>query len=82
MRNTVPLLILLALMSIHGCSTPLVNKGNTPHLSCTHDRPQLCAMQYEPVCATLKNTTERSYSSACAACSAEGTRSYTLGTCE
>jgi len=82
MRNTVPLLILLALLAMQGCSTPLVTKENTPHLKCTDDRPQLCTMQYEPVCATLKNTTERSYSSACAACSAEGTRGYTLGACE
>ena len=82
MRNTMPLLILLALLAMHGCSMPLVTKASAPHLSCAHARPQICTMQYEPVCATLKNTTERSYSSACAACSAEGTRSYTLGTCE
>jgi hypothetical protein len=60
---------------------------------CTDPRPQMCTMQYDPVCAEVDNgircikapcpsTDRKTYSNACAACSDPKTYGYWPGSCE
>lgn len=35
---------------------------------CEDPRPQVCTMDYRPVCATLKDGSTRTYSNGCGAC--------------
>jgi hypothetical protein len=41
----------------------------SPNLvQCTEPRPQMCTMEYLPVCADLRDGTRRTYASGCVAC--------------
>lgn len=48
---------------------------------CTNPRPEICTMEYVPVCATLKNKKIKTYSTACTACSDSNVISYIAGGC-
>jgi len=50
--------------------------------ACTEPRPQICTMQYLPVCATLKGGVIKTYSSGCSACSDTKVISYKPGKCK
>jgi len=43
---------------------------------CTEPRPEICTMQYLPVCANLKDGSAKTYSSGCSACSDVNVVSY------
>ena len=49
--------------------------------SCTAPRPQLCTMNYLPVCATRKDQSMQTYANACGACSDEQVIDYIDGEC-
>ena len=38
-------------------------------VACVEPRPQLCTMQYDPVCGLTANNQYKTYSNACSACS-------------
>jgi hypothetical protein len=49
------------------CNSPIV--GPDPiETSCTYPRPEMCAMDYAPVCGLLNNGERQSYSNGCVAC--------------
>lgn len=75
---TLSLLIPLYL-AVSACATEPTN----PETSCTSPRPQVCTMQYDPVCATLKDGAQATYSSGCNACADVAVKAYLPGgTCE
>jgi len=55
--------------------------------ACTEPRPQMCTREYRPVCATLKeenaaDSSQKTYSTGCTACSDPQVQSYEQGRCK
>jgi hypothetical protein len=48
---------------------------------CTDPRPQVCTMEYAPVCAVLSAGGSREYASACNACADDKVTGYAGGAC-
>jgi Kazal-type serine protease inhibitor domain len=48
---------------------------------CIDPRPQVCSMDYRPVCAQLEDTSFKTYSNGCTACSDPRVKSYEEGAC-
>ena len=71
------------LASLGGCaiysseSTPVPGAATL----CEEPRPQICTMEYVPVCATLKDGGVKTYASGCSACSAVQVVSWVEGEC-
>lgn len=65
-------------------SAGIVNAGapqeNAPQ-HCTDPRPEACTMDYRPVCATLGDGSEKTYSNGCSACSDPQVGHYREGEC-
>ena len=77
MRN-VPGLAVLFLLA--GCSSP--PPPQSPLTRCPDVRPQVCTMEYAPVCAFVgKDKQRREYSSGCSACADPQVSAYIAGTC-
>lgn len=52
-----------------------------PMVECTFPRPQVCTMEYNPVCGQLGSGGQKEYSSACNACADDMAISYLPGVC-
>ena len=50
--------------------------------ACIEPRPEMCAQLYQPVCATLKNGSQKGYSNSCSACSDVDVDSWIEGECD
>jgi len=48
---------------------------------CTEPRPEICTMQYDPVCGIHTDNTTKTYASDCTACSNKDVTGYTKGEC-
>ena len=68
----------LLLILVAGCETQ-----PTPTLvtQCTEPRPQVCTMEYAPVCAVLESGARTESSSACNACADDKITGYVVGPC-
>ncbi|RLQ22341.1 hypothetical protein DWB85_08675 [Seongchinamella sediminis] len=75
MRITLGALLLLL---ITGCQT---RPAPTLVTQCTDPRPQVCTMEYAPVCAALVAGGSKQYSSACNACADDAVSGYLSGEC-
>lgn len=70
-----------------GLSLSACNGTTIPHTSssegsqCVDPRPQVCTMEYNPVCAVLGNGSSKQYSSPCNACADDAVKSYLPGAC-
>lgn len=75
MRITLGALLFLLLA---GCQTQ-----PTPSLvtQCEEPRPQVCTMEYAPVCADLATGGKAQYASACNACADDAVVGYLKGEC-
>lgn len=71
-------LVVAVLFFVVGCETQ-----PTPTLftQCPAERPQVCTMEYNPVCATVKSGGQKTYSSPCNACADEQVTQYLGGAC-
>ncbi len=49
---------------------------------CTDPRPEICTMEYKPVCALHVSGELKTYSSGCTACSHQQVLRYQMGACE
>jgi hypothetical protein len=57
--------------------------GSSPDVvQCLEPRPQMCTLEYLPVCADLRDGTKRTYASGCVACSDANVVSYGSSRCE
>lgn len=52
-----------------------------PVTQCNEPRPQVCTMEYNPVCATLLNGGTKQYASPCNACAHDTVASYLADVC-
>ena len=76
MRNVPGLAVLLVLA---GCSSP--PPPSSLATRCPDSRPQVCTMEYAPVCAQLAAGGTREYSSGCNACADDAVAAYVTGPC-
>jgi hypothetical protein len=77
-------LLVLALVFVAGCSGgPEARKAKryAEHQLCPQQRPEVCTMEYMPVCALLQNGRRKEYASACSACSDTDVVSYEPDAC-
>ncbi|MEP4486997.1 MAG: hypothetical protein ABJ013_15305 [Halioglobus sp.] len=75
-------LFLCVLVSVLGaCATPEATTPPTTLTQCTAPRPQVCTMQYEPVCANLVKGGTAEYSSGCNACADDAVGGFEKGQC-
>ena len=73
--------LLLSVISF-GCSSADVKDELT---ECTEPRPEVCTMDYTPVCGLQRTAGEeqwKTYSNACTACSDSSVTGYIKGACE
>jgi len=71
---------LLAELKTYRAAT-LKEEGVPDVTVCTEPRPQICTMEYVPVCASLKGGATKTMSSGCSACSKADVVSYQSGEC-
>jgi len=71
------LVITAALLCLNSCSnSPLVDMTR-----CTEPRPQICTMQYDPVCAERADGSITTHASDCSACGKADVVGYVKGAC-
>ena len=76
MRRT---LALAAMSMLVACSAS--PPGPDPVTQCIEPRPQVCTMEYNPVCATLLAGGIKQYASPCNACADDAVFSYLADVC-
>lgn len=84
-----PLAVILILL-LAGCGTSQPSappqppdprpEENSP-VQCSSPRPQVCTMEYNPVCAQLADGAVSVYSSPCNACADDSVTGYLPGAC-
>ena len=68
----------LLFIVLTGCQTQPVPSLVT---QCADPRPQVCTMEYAPVCAELPQGGSQQYASACNACADDTVSGYLQGAC-
>ena len=58
-----------------------LNMGEQKQTVCTDPRPQVCTMDYRPVCAQLEDGNSKIYANGCTACSDQLVTAYVEGVC-
>ena len=67
------------LVACNGTATP--DTSSSQGVACVDPRPQVCTMEYNPVCAVLANGSSKQYSSPCNACADDAVKSYLPDAC-
>jgi len=74
---------LRTLLLLSGLSVTVVFAGQEPDLtSCPEPRPEICTMDYTPVCARHTDGSFKTYSNGCTACTYPSVEGYVEGACE
>ena len=78
------LITLVTLMVMAGCSSQSGTTASLPSnaVSCPQERPQMCTMDYTPVCSIRTDGSRKTYGNGCTACSDLEVEAYTPGACE
>jgi hypothetical protein len=82
MRSAMLIVTLLALVGGCGNGTYQPPMGAELHNTCPNERPEVCTMEYAPVCAFLEKDQRKEYSNYCNACSDVQVKSYIAGPCQ
>jgi hypothetical protein len=84
-RIKLSLLALITIVFISGCAGHSGQRDQQPDprpfTACTEPRPQICTMEYNPVCAKLGNT-RKTYATGCTACSDPDVSGHYPGECQ
>ena len=83
LRQPVRLLYCLSLASslLAGCAGPGVTDGE-PVQACKDPRPEICTLDYNPVCGLLESGERRLYANGCSACADPAVTGYIPGPCQ
>ncbi len=73
--------IFFGLFMLTICWADGVQTTAVEHNICPQQRPQLCTMDYQPVCAQTQDKTNKTYANGCNACAEQQVVSYSLGAC-
>jgi len=77
----------IAVLILAGCSSPNrqpepgSDQALPPLVACVDPRPEVCTLEYAPVCAELTAGGHREYASGCTACSDSAVGGYRNGPC-
>lgn len=63
------------------CGNNPAQEPELPGTQCADPRPQVCTMEYNPVCATLVAGGTKQYASPCNACADDAVSAYLAGPC-
>ena len=78
-RNLMPgLVVLLSACATTSSEGPAMA---TAAQACEEPRPQVCTMDYRPVCASLADGGVKTYSNGCSACGDAAVNSWIEGAC-
>ena len=79
LRNLMPCLVVL----LSACATSSQDETALAVATqvCEEPRPQVCTMDYRPVCASLADGSVKTYSNGCSACGDAAVSSWTEGAC-
>ena len=58
-----------------------INNGTNELVLCEEPRPQVCTMDYKPVCGQLQDGSFKTYSNGCGSCSDHEVVGYREGEC-
>jgi hypothetical protein len=62
----------VTVLLLAGCASGAPNGvDSNPEQVCTEPRPEVCTMEYKPVCARLEDGSQQTYSNGCGACADE-----------
>lgn len=67
------------LSACNGAAT--LDTASSEGMQCADPRPQVCTMEYNPVCAVLSSGSSKQYSSPCNACADDAVMRYLSGAC-
>ncbi len=75
--------IMLLCLALGGCAAPAANQSipAADATVCEDQRPEVCTMDYRPVCANLADGSNKTYSNGCGACSDANVNSWVEGEC-
>lgn len=79
MRLILPILVALLLTACGNNTAPQAEP--LPGTTCSEPRPQVCTMEYNPVCATRNAGGTKQYASGCNACADDAVSNYIAGPC-
>lgn len=66
---------------LSACSGTTPDTSSMDGVECVDPRPQVCTMEYNPVCALVSEGHSKQYSSPCNACADDAVKSYQPGAC-
>ena len=79
MKKRIILLVSMIMFFSNCLASETVNPINTT--ACPEERPEICTMDYTPVCASDKDSHLKTYANACAACANSEVVSYVPDAC-
>lgn len=85
MKLTIPMrsLFLITILYVTACaSTQQPQTLNVEAIKCPALRPEMCTMDYLPVCGILSEGSFQTYSNGCNACADLKVTSYSQGECK
>ena len=72
----------LGLMACQSSESAIEQADKVELTVCPEARPQICTMEYMPVCGSNSNGTSKTYGNACSACGDVEVAGYVVGACE
>ncbi len=72
---------LLLGFALAGCALPAARPLPNEAQACADPRPQVCTMEYDPVCGQHRAAAAQTYSNACSACADPDVVAYLPGSC-
>ena len=76
-------IVFITILLITACaSTQQPHSVKMETIECPELRPEMCTMDYNPVCGNLSDGTFKTYSNGCNACSDPDVTKYSQGKCK
>ena len=76
-------IVFIAFLFITACATTQQSHSvKMETIDCPELRPEMCTMDYNPVCGNLSDGTFKTYSNGCNACSDPDVTRYSQGECK